>query len=211
LFLLGESPISNQEIEFMTDVLTEMFDDELQLFAFHPDSQFEMGGLFTRRMPSPGIIVQRDTDVEVREVALKRTRYYDNLATPPLDITTNDPAFYVKEVPGKGNGLFTGVSWGACVNLFKLSGLIKPFTESTSLAIQVSDRECIESFPHFDDYVANHSCDPNCRILFGDQILMRSVRPIGVGEEILGIMSLLSSIWAAFLSLAIVALMTVAG
>jgi hypothetical protein len=184
LFLLGESLVTNRQIEFITDVLTELFGDELQLFAFHPDSQFEMGGLFTRKMPSPGIIVQRNSDVETREVALKRTKYYDNLAKPPLYTTANDPAFYIREVPGKGNGLFTGVSWDACADLFKLSGVIKPFTESSSLAIQVSDKECIESFPDFDDYVANHSCDPNCRIYFGDQILMRSMRPIGVGEEI---------------------------
>lgn len=184
LFLLGESLITNSEIEFITDLLTVLFGDELQLFAFHPDSQFEMGGVFTRRMPTPGIIVQRNLDVEVRELALKRTRYYDNLVTPPLDTTANDPLFYIKDVPGKGNGLFTNVSWGACMNLFKLSGVRKPLFESSSLAIQVSDNECIESFPDFDDYVANHSCDPNCRIYFGDQILMRSVRPISVGEEI---------------------------
>jgi hypothetical protein len=184
LFLLAEKPITNQEIETITDALTELHGNELQLFAFHPDSQFEMEGLFTRRMPSPGIIVQRNTDVEIREKALKKTRYYDNLTKPPTHTTANDPAFHIKEVPGKGKGLFTSVSWNACTNLFKLSGVIKPFTESSPLAIQVSEKECIESYPDYNDYIANHSCDPNCKIFFGDQTLMRSLRPIGSGEEI---------------------------
>lgn len=184
LFLLGESPITNQEIETITDILTELYGNELQLFAFHPESQFEMEGLFTRRMPSPGIIVQRNTDVEIREKALKKTKYYDNLTKPPTHTTANDPAFHIKDVPGKGKGLFTSTNWDACTNLYKLSGVIKPYTESSSLAIQVSDTECIESYPDFNDYVANHSCDPNCRVYFGNQILMRSMRPISAGEEI---------------------------
>ena len=66
LFLLAEDVISNKEIESITDILTEMFGNELQLFAFHPDSQFEMNGLHTRKILTPGIIVQRNSDVEVK-------------------------------------------------------------------------------------------------------------------------------------------------
>jgi hypothetical protein len=143
-----------------------------------------MAGLFTRRMMSPGIIVQKHSDVEEREILLKRTKYYDNLIMPPCDTTANDPIFSIKETPGKGKGLFSNIKWEACANLFKLKGIRKPINESSALAIQVSEQECIESYPDYNDHRANHSCDPNCRIYFGDQILMRSIKPIKAGEEI---------------------------
>jgi hypothetical protein len=184
LFLLAEDIISNKEIESVTDILTEMFGDELQLFAFHPDSQFEMNGLHTRRMLTPGIIVQRNSDVEVKELALKKSKYYDKLTMPYCLSTANDPIFYIKEVIGKGNGLFTKIHWNASENLFALSGQVKKINESSELAIQISETECIESHPYYNDYIVNHSCDPNSKVFFGDQILMRSIRPIEPNEEI---------------------------
>lgn len=184
LFLLGEDMISNREIESITDILTEMFGDELQLFAFHPNSQFEMNGLHTRRMSNPGIIVQRNSDVEVKELFLKKSKYYDKLTMPYCLSTANDPIFHIKEIIGKGNGLFTKIHWNASENLFALSGEKKHINESSELAIQISDDDCIESYPHYNDYIANHSCDPNCKIFFGDQIVMRSIRAIKENEEI---------------------------
>ena len=184
LLLVEQDQITNREIEDITDLLTEMHRQDLQLFAFHPQSQFEMQGLYTRQMPHPSIIMHKHTDINKKETVLKKTKYYNNLVQPTCDTTANHPNFMVKQTKGKGYGLHTKIAWQPNQNLFALEGTRKPINESSPLAIQISNQECIESYPQYNDYRANHSCDPNCKIHFGNQITMRSIKPIEAGDEI---------------------------
>jgi hypothetical protein len=184
LLLIEQNTITNQEIENITDILTEIYHQDLQLFAFHPQSQFEMQGLYTRQMPTPSIIIHKHTDIEKKETLLKKTKYYDNLTQPNCTTTANHPNFTIKKTKRKGNGLYTNQEWQPNQNLFKLEGTRKPISESSPLAIQISEQECIESYPHYNDHQANHSCDPNCKIQFGPQIIMRTIKQIKAGEEI---------------------------
>ena len=184
LLLIEQNEITNPEIERITDQLTEIYHQDLQLFAFHPQSQFEMQGLYTRQMPHPSIIIHKHQDIEKKETLLKNTKYYDNLTQPNCTTTSNHPNFTIKKTKEKGYGLYTNTEWKPNQNLFTLKGTKKPINESSPLAIQISEQECIESYPHYNDHRANHSCDPNCKIQFGPQITMRSIKPIGVGEEI---------------------------
>ena len=184
LLLIEQNQITNREIETITDQLTEQHHQTLQIFAFHPQSQYEQNGHYTRQMPHPSIILHKHTDIEKKETILKKTKYYNNLTPPTCHTTSNHPNFTIKQTKGKGNGLYTKTAWQPNQNLFQLKGTQKPINQSTPLAIQISDQECIESYPHYNDYQANHSCNPNCKIQFTNQITMRAIKPIQAGEEI---------------------------
>jgi len=184
LLLTEQTQITNRQIEQITDILTEIHHQQLQLFAFHPQSQYETQGHYTRQMPHPSIIIHKHTDIDKKETLLKKTKYYDNLTQTPCHTTSNHPNFTIKETKEKGNGLYTTQNWQPNQNLFELKGIKKPINQSTPLAIQISHQECIESYPHYNDHQANHSCNPNCKIQFGPQIIMRTIKPIKAGEEI---------------------------
>jgi SET domain len=176
--------INEIEIEEITDQLTMKFYPNLQMFAFHPKSNFEMNGIYTRRTVYPGIIVQRDAEVYVKETKLRKTHYYDKLTRPMCDRTSKDECFYVSDCGKKGKGLFAKKSWKKGEDLFKLSGKMLSLDDASNFAIQISETEMIDSFPEFNDYILNHSCDPNCKVVFKNQLTMQAAKDITIGEEL---------------------------
>jgi SET domain-containing protein len=97
--------------------------------------------------------------------------------------TSNDEQFHVGKTQ-KGLGLFTNRSWKKGQDLFKLSGEILLYGHASNLAIQISKNYLIESYPDFNDYFANHSCDPNMEISFGKQLTMRAIKKIYPYDEL---------------------------
>jgi hypothetical protein len=71
--------ISSDETDMITESLSEKYGPELQFFSGHPKSNFQFGGIYTRREPYPNIIVQKKNFLDKKEVLLKNTRYYNKM------------------------------------------------------------------------------------------------------------------------------------
>lgn len=71
--------ISSVDTDKVSDALSEKYGPELMFFSGHPESEFQMGGIYTRREPYPNIIVQKTSVLAHKELKLKNTRYYDKL------------------------------------------------------------------------------------------------------------------------------------
>ena len=92
--------------------------------------------------------------------------------------------FCVKPIPLKGNGLFAKVHFSKDERLFQFTGTVLPIGVANLEALQVNKNHALESDNKVDDNL-NHSCDPNCRILFEeDKVFLVSLRDIQAGEEL---------------------------
>lgn len=69
--------INSQETDAISDDLARRYGPELQFFSGHPQSNFQMYGIYTRREPYPNIIVQKTSLLNRKERLLQNTRYYD--------------------------------------------------------------------------------------------------------------------------------------
>lgn len=69
--------VNSYETDKISDELSEKYGPDLQFFSGHPESNFQMNGVYTRREPYPNIIVQKTSLLIKKEAKLKGTRYYD--------------------------------------------------------------------------------------------------------------------------------------
>lgn len=69
--------LTSLETDEISDALSKKYGADLQFFSGHPESNFQMKGIYTRREPYPNIIVQKTSLIERKEAKLKGTRYYD--------------------------------------------------------------------------------------------------------------------------------------
>lgn len=105
-----------------------------------------------------------------------------NLSTSPRQRT----ALILKDVPGKGRGVFAGQAFRPGDEVLQFLGDLKDVSEFSDLthALQVGPRAFLSASGELDDYV-NHSCDPNCGIR-DDQgrVVLFALRPIANTDEI---------------------------
>jgi SET domain-containing protein len=102
---------------------------------------------------------------------------------PNKEVTSNSDYFHIDNCDN-GFGLFTKRNWNNGEYLFNLSGDIVPFSLASNYAIQISETHLKESYPKFNDYIMNHSCDPNCKISFSGQPTVQAIRDISALEEL---------------------------
>lgn len=79
-------------------------------------------------------------------------------------------AIYVNEAEGKGKGLFARRNLRLGELVFVFEGELLPGVEATPLALQVDEDLYLESTASYDNNL-NHSCDPNCLIVFPEREL----------------------------------------
>lgn len=95
-------------------------------------------------------------------------------------------SFIIQEYPGQ--------DWGVCVTrpfstgefVMNFDGTRRELHEISDFThyLQISPTTFLSPTGSYDDYV-NHSCDPNCCLYFdGDQVVLRALRDIAVGEQL---------------------------
>lgn len=97
-------------------------------------------------------------------------------------------ALAVVEIPNKGYGLVAARCFNPGEMVFEFTGSILTKEEASTNALQVADRLFLESSPEaaYENYL-NHSCDPNCDILFEEgplRVYLVANRTISAGEEL---------------------------
>ncbi|MEG4440813.1 hypothetical protein QUB47_02790 [Microcoleus sp. AT9_B5] len=80
-----KTAISAPETKELTDKLSSQI-SELGLLAFHghPEEDFNIDGVHTRRMPYPGFTVQVNSKLKPASDALEKTEYYKNWTAEQL-------------------------------------------------------------------------------------------------------------------------------
>jgi hypothetical protein len=92
----------------------------------------------------------------------------------------------LKEVPGKGRGVFATGNFNVGQFVLEFVGDIRDIDTFSDLtyALQVGPKDFMTASGGIDDYV-NHSCDPNTGIRLEDgRIILFALRTIKSGEEI---------------------------
>lgn len=106
---------------------------------------------------------------------------------------SGDPARALPDIPpgltvgsagASGEGLFSTQQRAAGTVVFTFTGVLVPAAQATPLALQIDADQFLESSDGFDNFL-NHSCDPNCDIVFrGDTVLLVTRRAIAPGQEL---------------------------
>lgn len=95
-------------------------------------------------------------------------------------------ALILKDVPGKGRGVFAGQTFRPGDEVLQFLGDLKDVSAFQDLthALQVGPKAFLSPSGELDDYV-NHSCEPNCGIRDDKgRIVLFALNPIGNGDEI---------------------------
>lgn len=69
--------IDSEQTDIIADELSKKYGPQLQFFSGHPESNFQMHGVYTRREPYPNIIAQKTSLLDRKEFLLKATKYYN--------------------------------------------------------------------------------------------------------------------------------------
>ena len=96
------------------------------------------------------------------------------------------PDLILKDVPGKGRGVFAGRDLGAGQFVLQFLGDIRDIDtfDDLTYALQVGPQDFMTASGGIDDYV-NHSCEPNTGVrLVNNQIILFALKPIKNGDEI---------------------------
>jgi hypothetical protein len=100
---------------------------------------------------------------------------------------SSSTSLVLRQVPGKGRGVFAGRTFRRGEEVLEFFGDVKDFADlgdDLDHALQVGPRDFMAASGLIDDYV-NHSCDPNCGIRNDNgRIVLFALRDVPQGEEI---------------------------
>lgn len=68
---------TEEEIIDTRDMLIKLFPD-LAFFEGHPQNQFKVKDLYTRREPYPNIVAQYAVELNIKQTQLNKTKYYEH-------------------------------------------------------------------------------------------------------------------------------------
>jgi SET domain-containing protein len=101
--------------------------------------------------------------------------------------TTRAKGLVLRDVPGKGRGVFATRAFAQGEEVLQFLGEVKDVSSFPDLthALQIDTRHFLSSSGGIDDYV-NHSCEPNCGIRQDarGRVLLFALKPIALDEEI---------------------------
>lgn len=98
----------------------------------------------------------------------------------------NNQDFIVREYEGQDLGVCVTRPFAAGEFVMFFNGERRELHEISDFThyLQISPTTFLSPTGSYDDYV-NHSCDPNCALYFaGDQVVLRALRDIEVGEQL---------------------------